>query len=389
MKRTVLLVALLVISLSPIVFAASVLGNGFVRWSNPASPATNLSVDGGTLFVDSNLNRVGIGTTAPNVSLNVVGHMLTQGNATVTGNLSVGAGSIFIGSTRGLIPAKSVSLVYNTTSGALTGYLQTYSAWGNLTLRSGAESTFGSSIILAARSGQDSIQFNVRDAEKMRLDSSGRLGIGTLAPAAVLDVVGSASNNATILRSGDNSVAGNGGTQIVFSYAGGLNYAHAIKTRHNADADALNAIDFYTWDYGTDVASTVGTKRVMTIDGSGGVGIGTTTVNASLNVVGNSWFSGDVSALTFTDRTPFYEGDALTEISRIKGKNGEIDHATLPEFARIRKIVNGTVEENRDIGGMVSVLTVAVQQLNTINKEQQAKINALEARIAKLEVKAG
>ncbi|OIO24445.1 hypothetical protein AUJ14_06180 [Candidatus Micrarchaeota archaeon CG1_02_55_22] len=242
---------------------------------------------------------------------------------------------------------------------------------------------------MAARSGQDSIQFNVRDAEKMRLDSSGRLGIGTLAPAAVLDVVGSASNNATILRSGDNSVAGNGGTQIVFSYAGGLNYAHAIKTRHNADADALNAIDFYTWDYGTDVASTVGTKRVMTIDGSGGVGIGTTTVNASLNVVGNSWFSGDVSALTFTDRTPFYEGDALTEISRIKGKNGEIDHATLPEFARIRKIVNGTVEENRDIGGMVSVLTVAVQQLNTINKEQQAKINALEARIAKLEVKAG
>jgi len=56
---------------------------------------------------------------------------------------------------------------------------------------------------------------------------------------------------------------------------------------------------------------------------------------------------------------------------------------------RISKTTAGVTEENRDLGAMVSVLTVAVQQLNTQNKEQQAKINALEARLAKLEAKAG
>ncbi|MFA6097547.1 MAG: hypothetical protein WC788_08060 [Candidatus Paceibacterota bacterium] len=78
---------------------------------------------------------------------------------------------------------------------------------------------------------------------------------------------------------------------------------------------------------------------------------------------GNAWFVADVSALTFTDRTPFYEGDALSEIMKIKGKNGEIDHSTLPEFARKEEKKDGETVQLRDIGAMLSMQTVAIQQL--------------------------
>jgi hypothetical protein len=116
-----------------------------------------------------------------------------------------------------------------------------------------------------------------------------------------------------------------------------------------------------------------------------------------------AYATGDISALTFTDRTPAYEGDALAEIVAIKSVHGEIDHETLPEFAqktitytefedridpKTGKVATETVEKidpatqqstwevvpikdpvvktapGRDIGAMVSILTKAVQELN-------------------------
>ena len=103
------------------------------------------------------------------------------------------------------------------------------------------------------------------------------------------------------------------------------------------------------------------------------------TLRASVDTNnGNIWAEGDVSALTFTDRTPFYEGNALSEIAKIKGKNGKIDHTTLPSFVHkvgkkivygldgeSKKMVAGEEDESRrDLGAMISMLTVAVQQLN-------------------------
>ena len=83
---------------------------------------------------------------------------------------------------------------------------------------------------------------------------------------------------------------------------------------------------------------------------------------------GSFYISYDCSALTFTDRTPFYDGDALTEIKNIKGKNGKIDHASLPTFAKrnIRfKEEKGKTKKvpGRDLGAMISILTVGMQQV--------------------------
>jgi hypothetical protein len=82
----------------------------------------------------------------------------------------------------------------------------------------------------------------------------------------------------------------------------------------------------------------------------------------------------DVSALTFTDRTPYYEGDALSEIMKIKGNSGKIDHSTLPKFAQ-RK--NGE-ESGRDLGAMISMFTVAIQQLKEQNDSLKNEIKLLK-----------
>ncbi|MFA5161834.1 MAG: hypothetical protein WC421_06275, partial [Elusimicrobiales bacterium] len=84
--------------------------------------------------------------------------------------------------------------------------------------------------------------------------------------------------------------------QIVFGYDGTLTTAHEIKTRHNAGAQSGNAIDFYLWDF-----ATTGTKHVMTLEGTGNVGIGTTAPSSALQVVGTvaaTEFSGSGAGLT-------------------------------------------------------------------------------------------
>lgn len=109
---------------------------------------------------------------------------------------------------------------------------------------------------------------------------------------------------------------------------------------------------------------------------------------------GNILIGGNCSALSFTDRTPHYTGDAIVEIKKITGRNGLIDHDSLPVCVQVERIediftdkvktVKGkkviekiktgeeTIKE-RDLGAMISVLTVAIQQLT--------------ARIEKLEKK--
>jgi hypothetical protein len=82
---------------------------------------------------------------------------------------------------------------------------------------------------------------------------------------------------------------------------------------------------------------------------------------------GNSFFAGNVSAASFTDRTPFFAGDAVKALSGVRGDgSGGIAHDSLPVAAQrvVREMSTGLDVPGRDIGMMVSVLTVAVQQLD-------------------------
>jgi len=75
--------------------------------------------------------------------------------------------------------------------------------------------------------------------------------------------------------------------------------------------------------------------------------------------------TGALTAASYADNTPGFVGDALSEIMLIETVGGEIDHSTLPDFARKQVVVDGKVEEKRDLGAMVSMLVVAIQQLNS------------------------
>jgi hypothetical protein len=101
---------------------------------------------------------------------------------------------------------------------------------------------------------------------------------------------------------------------------------------------------------------------------------------ATFSATGNFWVYGDCSALTFTDRTPTYTGDALAEIQKIKPDHkGDINHNLLPDFAKSTyRDQEGKEKPGRDIGAMVSVLTVAIQQLIAKNEELNERMNNLE-----------
>jgi hypothetical protein len=118
---------------------------------------------------------------------------------------------------------------------------------------------------------------------------------------------------------------------------------------------------------------------------------------------GNIYSDGNISGQSFTDRTPAYSGDALSDVRKISAKDGMIDHNTLPAIARATimwterkhvldesgkpKIgVDGKIEEvkiektepGRDLGGMISVLTAAVQRLTETLEKQGVEIENLK-----------
>ena len=140
--------------------------DGAINATGNVSFTGNLNIDSGTLFVDSTSNRVGIGTTSPQTQLHVVEDsavsvITASSNVTTTGLASRFALGNSVGISRFTINMKG--------GGGEEAYL-------------GSEGNFP-------------IYFQTNGAERLRIDSLGRVGIG--APASTTGAnfhIGPASN---------------------------------------------------------------------------------------------------------------------------------------------------------------------------------------------------
>jgi len=131
-------------------------------------------------------------------------------------------------------------------------------------------SSSGNTSSIVYGNGSSTFTIDDRQNERMRIDSSGNVGIGTSSPAYALDVAGDIRTSSGALRVG----ATGGDTIDIFQVSGG-GYLSQPGSR---------------WlGFGTN-----NTER-MRIDSSGNVGIGTSSPSAKLDVAGTLSASGDAT----------------------------------------------------------------------------------------------
>lgn len=476
------------------VYLGAVAANGYATLSG------NTSFDSGTLFIDAENNRIGIGTTTPETRLEVKGNDYYQA---VT-HTQTGAGQVsYILNRTGSMPATwelyippgNTELRFYaagdratlTTGGALTlaGALTAYGSVGIGVSSSSLPSSNkvqiqGGDVAVHASSNQANLFVGDRDGtngkrvrlyynfttdlgglnsyddsssayKQLNIDglplvlnsgSTGNVGIGLTAPSYKLHVNGAVgvSGSLTLPTPGDiyfgtgNSTTslirgGTGSTSGLISFLSGTaaqyadiqarggTFANSISVNNQIYASDNIILDGNNYIYTTanflvvegktnlylrsgsnntiligdstysNVAIAGGGGQVHLAGGGGLVGVGTTSPNTTLTVNGSVYVTSDVSALTFTDRTPHYDGDALADLAPVKGTanregKAEIDHSTLPAFARrtfVTRIIDedgretDTAEEGRDLGAMISILTKAIQQI-------AARLDAIEQK---------
>ncbi len=232
-------------------------------------------------MVIDNTGNVGIGTTTPALKFHVAGDTRLDGNLYLGGS---GDGKSFL----------SFFVDRNTSNPYFAGF-----DYNNNTGWTGWKGTHQFIQI------NDNGFFDIRKAANSAavgtnllriVASTGNIGIGTDSPTQKLDVNGSA-----LLRNG-NSAGGFTNDQLLFGWNNTPNYLHSIKTRHHSGVASGNAIDFYTWKQGTDGGGSVGTQHVMTLDGQGFVGIGTTAPSQKLDVRGSILVGEDINDAAITLR---------------------------------------------------------------------------------------
>ena len=233
---------------------AGYIGSKAVSLSTTAADVTgdaeiggDLTVDTNTLYVDSTNNQVGIGTSSPSATMHL---KATSGNT-----------GLYIQDASG-----SPNLSFLDSAGTIQW--QIYSTMSGLT-------------------GLDPLVFYSSGGERMRIDSSGNVGIGTDSPQTALDVGGSSPTiRAQFSHAASQPLSG-------FEIDSGLGFYTALRMETDSNGVPYSQLDFDGYLKFIDGGSSAGGgSERMRIDNSGNLLVGKTTtdnntVGAELNANGS------------------------------------------------------------------------------------------------------
>ena len=287
----------------------------------------DLTVDTDALFVDASTNRVGIGTSNPSNPLHVVGE------GTFTRGLELGVDGV---------DATSYILQYRSTVETVMGPLTTRMLFGTVSdhdiaiqtnnteamridssgnvgigtsspegalhvdggdayfTQSGDADIFLRSSTAASRlwfsdddslvpgaviylHSSDAMFFRTNNSERLRIDSSGNVGIGTSSPSAELDV------NGTISAGSVNSyhvTNGNNNTFFDFDIPEISTAFAEFRFLRNTNTSGTKTFKFFRGNETSTVDAQIGVDGEDSFFNSGNVGIGTSSPGSKLSVVG-------------------------------------------------------------------------------------------------------
>jgi hypothetical protein len=273
---------------------------------------TSIGIDTNTLYIDSTNNRVGIGTTSPGAKLEIQ-------TASDWGNIinSTYAGTQYF-----------QQFEYNGTSiGKIRGDNSSISI----------ES--GSNLIL-----------QTANTERMRITSSGDVGIGTSAPDAKLSVTKAGAGAFTVIKAKNGTVAADTGASIELS--GFYKAGKIAGTNDNAGTSYAGALRFYT-----NSNSTNDFVQRMIINSSGNVGIGTASPSQKLDVSGSLNVTGTGNFVASGTRRVEVSGDGFSTFTGSPILDGGIEFTN--QFGHVYSIGVSNGDNLRIYDGGTELLRVA------------------------------
>ena len=215
---------------------------------------------------------VGIGTSSPSTNFDV------SGSANISGNVGIGTTS----------PAYKLDI--DAGAGNIGAIIRSSDSVAQISFRDDA--TGGDANVRLGATGTD-MTFFTGGAEKMRINSSGNVGIGTTSPGAKLEVYGtdakvkinnttSTNTNLTILDlTGNVQGSGTGNERaILLGKDGNIARQAKISYLQGSSNGQLPSLAFFTGDNDDSL------DERMRISSAGNVGIGTTSPGEKLDVNG-------------------------------------------------------------------------------------------------------
>ena len=275
-------------------FTLPSLTSGSVLFSN----GTTIAQDNANFFWDDTNNRLGIGTTTPGEKLDVVGTgyirtaLLTNAVRPYSGNqltlLGGGINTLYINGNVGIGTSSPTEKL------SVSGIIRAFGA-GNAGRITSVDTQVGGATIAfnpqfstgvpgIETIGAFPIAFYTNFSEKMRITSSGNVGIGTTVPDTLLHV---SSLNSSILRLEStntalvlDAVVGEIQFEANDASASGVGVKGKIGAYSDVAAGNAVGLRFFTAAAGVATAT-----EKMRISATGNVGIGTTTPTSKLHSV--------------------------------------------------------------------------------------------------------